>query len=167
MMNELVEGVVRLVKEHIEANINSYIATMNTQKSDGLVLDRIETQSIFDYEKAHGFVQPCLWIIARSIDFMKKEKQSNFIDCRIDLGVHIVCEELSDQNLTKKVYRYCSVIHKLIDNQVLTSNDNKMKLFLVPTSVDFSASEKVSGSYEEVFRKEMVFSVDCYMTEDY
>lgn len=155
-VRKLLEGEIDLIEEYIQNNISSALDAVSATYSDGIGLEN--PREYFIYPKSKGLQPPCIFTIADDIDFKISENNSNFVNAEGRINISLLAEDTDEERLTRKVYRYQSALHSVLDEANIVSTDSLLSLKVVVYS---SALSDIYGRPEESgdgghFRKEVV-----------
>lgn len=150
----MIEKDVDLILEYVQANLPAALAAVRAQRADKLVTTE-NPQSYFIYPKARGYKTPAVFVIGEAMDFNQEGFGSNFVPAVSTVNVSVLVEDRNADLLTRKVYRYLSALHEVLEQATLQSSDDEVKIFVRVSrsqiSPLYSNSDKES---ETVFRKE-------------
>ena len=167
MSARLIEETVNLIEAQIRANIATALASVRSDV--GNLVSTEVPQSYFQYPKAIGYQLPAIFIIGESFDFQKSERRQNFVDGIVKVNLSILIDDRDAQRLTIKAYRYMRAIYDVLDLQVLTSIDNRVKLVVKVIKAENSALYAATNESDpnNVFRKEVYFTLDVEHYENF
>lgn len=167
--HRLAEEEYKLIEAHIKAHIAARLAELRTDRADAKVTTE-PPQSYFKYPRAKGYKTPAVFIIVDRINFRQTEKGANHINALSRVNVSVLIEDRDRDSLTVKAWRYQSVLHALLEQTILTSQDSKVKLAVRVTSADFGSLYTNTDNEENpqsVFRKEVVLECDVEHFENF
>jgi len=155
-VRKLTEGAVDLLIDYINTNISAALDAVSGTYTDGIGLEN--PQEYFIYPKARGLQPPCVFVIADDMDFKIAENKSNFVNAEDRINVSLIAEDTNEERLTRKVYRYQSALHMVLDEANIVSSDNLLSLKVVVYSTAISDTygrpeDKGEGGH---FRKEVM-----------
>lgn len=152
----LTEGAIDTIEDYIGANISAALDTVSANYTDGIGLEN--PREYFIYPKAKGLQPPCIFIIADDMDFKIAENQSNFVNAEDRINVSLVAEDTNEERLTRKVYRYQSALHMVLDEAKINTADNKLALTVVvySSAISDTYSRTEDGGDGGHFRKEVL-----------
>ena len=153
---KLTEGAIDLIESYIQTNISGALDAVSLTYSDGIGLEN--PREYFIYPKSKGLQPPCIFTIADDMDFKISENKSNFVNAEDRINISLLAEETDEERLTRKVYRYQSALHMVLDEANIVSSDNKLMLKVVVYSSAISdtygrSEDKGDGGH---FRKEVL-----------
>lgn len=155
MARKLIEGATDQIIAYLKANLPAAISSVSALYSDGIDLSPVAQWMI--YPKVQGFDLPVVFVIADDQDFNIQKNSANFIAATDHFKISIVVDEVDEERLTRRAYRYQSALHSVLDGATMVSSDNLLVLKSVVYRASFSdvwqAKESESGGK---FRKEVV-----------
>jgi hypothetical protein len=165
----LTEETVGLIISHIQTNIAQALTDVRADRPDNQVVTEIPA-SYFNYENAHGYQTPAIFVICETFDFKLDQYQANYINADAKINVSVLVEDKDKNNLTVKTWRYQSALHQLLAQTQLQSTDNKVKLTIKVMNATFSplySKVRNKDSVEAVFRKEVLLECEVNHQENY
>lgn len=169
MSRHLTEWVVDLLQSHVESNITTALAAVNSAlPADAPALSYEAPRDYFTYPRAMGFRTPVCFVIADRIDFQKREKGANYINANIRVNLTVLIEDKDADKITRKSYRYQSALHEVLDQIQLVSPDGALKFTVVVQNAAFSPLYSTTDDPNApgaVYRKEVALELDCYVYE--
>lgn len=163
---QLVERDVRLLADYLRSNLPAQLQMASSYWTSQSSYPNVTVEppnDYFIYPRAQAYRAPAVFIIPERQDFKKRERQANFIDSETRINISVVIEDKDSVSLTYKAYRYQAAMVGVLDQAVLTSADNKVKITVVVANAQFSplySSEKDPQASGAVFRKEVWLECD-------
>lgn len=160
--HRLAEYTVKMLEDHIKANIATALGDVRTDRADAKVTTEAP-QSYFRYEMAQAYRAPAVFVICTNVRMRNTEKQANFIASLADVGVSVVVEDRVLDNLVLKSWRYQAALHKLLHQTSLISTDSTVKLISKVESISFSPEYTATqdpSMPQSVFRKEVLLTLE-------
>lgn len=165
----LTEEAVGLIIAYIQSNIATALTDVRVDRPDNAVVTEVP-QSYFNYENAHGYTAPAIFVICEEFDFKLDEYRANYINADARINVSALVEDIDKNSLTIKTWRYQSALHELLAQTQLQSSDNRVKLTIKVKKATFSplySKVKNKESTEAVFRKEVLLECEVNHRENY
>lgn len=169
MARKLIEVASNLIRDAIDSGIGPALSAVSTDRADFEVTTE-KPQEYFFYEHSWALKTPSVFIIAVGQDFRQSEKQSNSINAKDLFNVSIVVEDRAAELAVVKSFRYQTAIHQVLDQAVLTSPDNALRLVVVVKSARFSpiySQAKSENSTDAAFRREIYLECEVEHYESY
>jgi len=166
---KLLEGDVNLILAEIKAKMPAALAAVRADRLDPKVTTE-KPESYFTFERAQGFKTPAIFVIGEDMDFRQAERGANHINALSTVNVSVLVEERNQELLTKKVYRYCSALHEILEQANLSSDDGKLQIFVRVAKMEMSAIYTDSDNPNDpraVFRKEAFLALNVDHIENY
>ena len=163
----LVETVVDLIEEKLKAELPAALADIRINRNDNFVTMEAP-RDYFIYPRAMAYRTPAVFLIGDRIDFQKREKGANHINCNIRVNITVVIEDKDAERLTTKAYRYQAALHQVLDQTQLTTVDEKQKTVVVISTATFSplySNMDDPTAVNAVFRKEVGLELECFSWE--
>lgn len=167
-IRRLTEASVELTLELIKQNIATALGTVRAYYGDSFTVEPPPTQSYFIYEKALAYKCPAVFVMCDAFQFNTKQTGPNFIDATAKLNVSVVIEDKEMDKLTPKAWRYQSALHQILNQAIIETSDQKVRLDIVVINNTFSpiySNTKKPGQGPVMFRKEVVVECDVYHKE--
>ena len=160
-VRHLVETAVDLIVDKLEADLPAALQDIRVNRADNLVTME-PPRDYFVYPKSLGYRTPAVFVIGDRIDFLKNQKQANFIDATCRINVTILVEDKDAERLMRKSYRYQAAAHQVLDQAVLQSQDGQARMTVVIMNASFSGlySTLRENDPQSVFRQEIALECD-------
>jgi hypothetical protein len=161
MTRNLVEITINTIQDYLYANMPTALSSVSTGRGDNKVsLPNIE--KYFIYEPVAGLEAPAVFLVPEDVDFRKTIKKANHVNAMIRVNIAVVVEDINESEVSVKCWRYQSALHKCLDNVVLLSTNNEVKMIVIPMRANFTAMYTSANDHtiaQGVFRKMAV--LDC------
>jgi len=158
----LAEYAYDMILDLIKTEIPGALLDVRTDRVDAKISTEIP-KSYFKYQKAQSYQTPAIFIIIRHIKLQNVENGANFIAAQSDIGVSVLVEDRTLDNLVLKAWRYQAALHKILHETSLTSSDTTVKLVIkvddILFSPEFSKSDNPNVP-DGVFRKEVLLNLE-------
>ncbi len=162
----LTEITCKLIRDYIQQNIQAALLEVYQDNGPPIQAEQLEIpKDYFFYPESQAFNAPACFIIPDFIDFQKALMGANFVDAKHRIQVAIVTEGRTREILTYKCWRYMSALHKVLDQNRLTSSDDSLVCTVVVTRASYSGIDKRQNAQDNVFRQEVVLDCDVYHWE--
>lgn len=160
-VRHLIETAVDLIVDKLEADLPVALQDIRVNRADNLVTME-PPRDYYIYPKSLGYRTPAVFVIGDRIDFLKNEKQANFIDATCRVNISVLVEDKDAERLMKKSYRYQAAVHQVLDQAVLLSADGQAKMTVVIMNASFSGlySTLKENDPQSVFRQEIALECD-------
>lgn len=157
----LIETAVDLIITQLKAGLPAALNDIRVNRGDKLVTME-PPRDYYVYPKSLGYRTPCVFVIGDRIDFLKDQKQANFIDATCRVNISVLVEDKDAERLMRKSYRYQAAVHQVLDQAVLQSLDNEAKMTVVIMNASFSGiySTLRENDPQSVFRQEIALECD-------
>lgn len=165
--SQLVEIATGLILAKLQSDLPGALNQVNTDRTtlgDQAGIGIPPPREYLIFEKAQNYNAPSIYVICRSIDFMK-ERGANHINARMEFGVSALVEAQREVQVTVAAWRYQAAIHKILDQTILTDSTANVRIVCVARSADFSETfSNADTGRQGVFRKEalLMFNVESY-----
>jgi hypothetical protein len=160
MARRLTEATVNLIINHIQTNIASALAAIETDRGDTLVT--LESpKSYFRFAAPKGYRTPAVMVVCNSMK-MHNDRGANFIAGTADISVSLLASEITLDKLVTKTWRYQAALHALLHETALTTADTKVKIVSKVEDLREGVEYTEKDDPENVFRKEiaLILSVE-------
>lgn len=150
------ELAVDLIQAQIQANIAQALTNIRTQRQNPIVTTE-PPREYFQYQTAHGYRCPAVFVIAQDMDFRESAQGQNTINASDRIVVAVVVEDRKRELLVKKAYRYQSAMMQCLHHVTLTTADGTLRLFSRVKRCQFSGiiNRKDEKAPDGVFYQEM------------
>lgn len=152
----LAETTADLIEATIKTNIAQALANVRAERLDPVVTTEIPKE-YFQYETAHVYRAPAVFIIIKDQIPRDSVMGANHINAMTDVVVAVVVEDRLQRLLVKKAYRYQAALAELLHQVTLTNSDGSVRLFSRVQNFQFSGliNLKDDKAPDAVFRKEV------------
>jgi hypothetical protein len=155
-----------MIRNYIQANIQAALLDVYTENGPPIHAESLRVpQDYFFYPEAEVYNAPAVLIIPNLIDFRKDQMGANFVDAKQQIQVGVINEARTREILTYQTWRYLSAMHKVLDQNRLTSSDASVVCTVVVTRASYSGIDKRQNMQDNVFRQEVVLSCDVFHWE--
>lgn len=164
---QLVETDINLIIQQIKDNIASALIDVMIERDNNVVTYE-PPNDYFIYPKAKGYRCPVVFVIADRTDFRKDQVKANYISAVNKIVLSVLVEDKDAERIYKKAYRYQAALHACVDQVVLTSADEAVKITIVVMGASFSplmSNTQDPNDPATVFRKEVVLELDVHHYE--
>jgi hypothetical protein len=160
-VRHLIETAVDLITGKLKTDLPTALQDIRVNRADNLVTME-PPRDYYIYPKSLGYRTPAVFVIGDRIDFLKNEKQANFIDATCRVNISVLVEDKDAERLMRKSYRYQAAIHQVLDQAVLLSADQQAKMTVVIMNASFSGlySTLKENDPQSVFRQEIALECD-------
>ncbi len=159
----ITESSIKLVQKHLQDNIATALANLRSERNDPKVSSEPpKKDSYFIYERAVGYQPPAVFTIADDVDF-QNSAGPNTVLAVVKARVSVVVEDILQDNLTVKAWRYQDALYALLNKTVLVSANEGVKIVVVVQGATFSpvfTQDTDVKSARNTFRKEVVLNCD-------
>ncbi len=154
----LTELAVTTIIDYLKTSMPTALADVRTERMDPSVNTEIPKE-YFNYAPAHGFRCPAISVIADNIDF-HLERGQNFVSAII-AGVCSVCiEDKTQDNLTKKSWRYQDALFSTLNRQHFEVDNVKFIIKVIRARYSNDGIMKNDGVSQSVFQKEVALDLE-------
>jgi hypothetical protein len=155
------EGTVDPIIVHIRTNI---AAALNAVSADRVTVNQNQVslppfQEYHIYAKSQDLRTPSCYVLGDTIDWAKDRGQ-NAIASRNYISVSAVIDDRTADLLTRSCWRYHDALHKVLDRAALVSGDGKVKNIVKVVSSSFTDAFQVKSQNGNIFRKEVMLSLE-------
>jgi hypothetical protein len=150
-----------MIKDYIKANIAGALSDVRVERGDAKVTTE-PPKDYFVYERARTYQTPSVFIIADRVDLMK-QAGPNSIMANVTVRVSVVIEDVKEENLSIKAWRYQDALYEVLDQAQMVSTDGNIKLIVIVQSMLFSpvfTQNTDKKATVNAFRKEVVLECD-------
>ena len=161
MARQLVEDTLSLIVTELKSSMPAALSDIRTNRADAKVTTE-PPRDYFIYETAKGYKTPAVFVVPRDIDFMREQRGSNFISSIVRIYVAALIEDIKEENLTIKSYRYQAALHQVLEQLRLDDVGNDVSILVIVKRAGFSGIEgrKNPATNEDIFRREVVLECD-------
>jgi len=163
IVRHLVETAVDSIVSKLKTDLPTALSGIRQNRGDNLVTME-PPRDYYIYPRAQGYRTPAVFVIGDRIDFLKAQRQANFISASCRVNISVLVEDKDAERLMRKSYRYQSAVHQVLDQQPLISADNQARMTVVIQNASFSAiySNVEPSNPQAVFRQEISLECDVY-----
>lgn len=162
----LTEIACELIRDEIQKEILPALTEVYDDQGNPYLAEQLEVpKDYFFYPEALAYNAPACFIIPDFIDFQKSQMGSNFVNAKHRIQIAIVSEARTREILTYKSWRYMAALHKVLDQNRLTSSDDSLVCTVVVTRASYSGIDKRQNAQDNAFRQEVVLDCDVYHWE--
>jgi hypothetical protein len=157
----LVEDTLNLIVGQLKTGLPTALASIRVNRADARVTTE-PPKSYFIFESAKGYQTPAVFVIARDIDFLKEQRGANYISARVRVFVAALIEDVKEDLLTIKSFRYQAAIHEVLEQLRIEDVPNNVTILVIVKHAGFSGIEgrRNPTTNENVFRREVVLECD-------
>lgn len=160
-VRHLVETAVDLIVGQLKTALPTALQDIRINRADNSVTME-PPRDYYIYPRSQGYRAPAVFVIGDRIEFLKDQKQANFIDATCRVNISVLVEDKDSERLMRKSYRYQAAIHQVLDQAVLQSADGQARMTVVIMNASFSGiySNLKEGDPQSVFRQEVALECD-------
>lgn len=164
----LLESDVTLIEAHLKTALPGILTTLRLQRGDAAVTTE-PPLTYLRYPKAVGYRLPAVFIISQAMDLQQQAKGGNYVTGLTTLNVSVLIEDQNADKLTTKAFRYAAALHEALEQTILSSTDQAVKIFIRVERIENSPLYADSAQEEKTrfFRKEVVLYCKVEHTENY
>ena len=158
----LVETDVRLIEDHIRANISESLDKVSQIAENVPKLSLPNPKQYFYTPKNTAYQLPVVYIVPTDIDFRKQDKNANFIDASVTINVSVEVEEKDTDLLAVSAWRYQAALHAILDDVSLTNIGGEVKIVSKVIRASFSpiyTDAQKPDDADGVFRQEVLLEL--------
>ncbi len=152
----LTEGIVKKIRDHIEANIN--LADVRTQW--GTEVNLVPIKKIYLAPEITPVQTPAL--IVECLSMSRNYKGDNYLHSDYDIGIVGIVDNTDAEKLTLSCYRYASAIVELFFNKnfdLAVPAGYPVKFNAQVDSIDYDDTYYDDKGTQKVFRKKFLIKI--------
>jgi len=163
--SNLSEITRELVLGKIRSDIAASLAAIRVMRADPIVTTE-PPQSYFIYQSIAQYRTPAVFAIVEDMDF-KKERGANHVNATVKINISVVVEDRLGDNVVIKAERYQAALYDILDEAVIDSSDNTLRVVVIVKRAMFSPVYMKDDKSQSAFRKEVLLECEVEHYENF
>lgn len=158
-VRNLSEITRRLILAQIKSKLPQALADVRTQRADPTVsTEPPQSDAYYDCDPSTDFRAPAIFAIVERIDFRKRDRGANHVNCSVDMHINVVVEDRTRTLCVKKAERYQAALHNILDQTRIEDPSDNVLLTIIVNEALFSPEYSPgagTNAPQGMFRKEV------------